>query len=270
MPRAVVGPNTWARVEGSAAKVTINTAAIYSAVEVIAAKVVRRAGQIAVGSARERAPVRKVFKGGRRTQARFYSLAEAKMELPAFLRSTGRSVSGRARRGQITNAEALAQLRSTPITTGRNRANSWQATKENRQVGENDKGYYLLNRYSERFLTTRGKYELKTGRALSVGEQQRSPLTKGTRQFGQFERFAESGLVGHLGGSLRRSIHTEDRSEGSVIKVSIVAGGDDAPYARFVEFGTRHAAAQPYLRPALKHVEGPFKQMMRSAFRGAK
>lgn len=35
-----------------------------------------------------------------------------------------------------------------------------------------------------------------------------------------------------------------------------VGGGDPVEYAAYVEFGTRFAAAQPYLRPALTQVLG--------------
>lgn len=273
MPRAI-SPADWAKVQGGQPVLSINTDAIYTAVSATAAKVVRRAGQIAVGSARERAPVRKVFVGGRRPAARFYSLAEAKLELPAFLQTEPRHPSGR----RMSQAQALRQLQATPIATGHNRANSWRKTATDRNLVKGASGKYDILAKPEAFygLTSRGRYELRSARAVSFNLKEQSvvseiknpytgQVTKVKRHFGRFQ--GEGGSP-RLGGSLRRSIETEDRSEGPIIKVSVVAGGEHAPYARFVEFGTRHAAAQPFLRPALKYVEGPFKEMMRAAFRG--
>lgn len=279
-PIGVVGSSGGSVVQGPPnlhQALTFDSNKVYNAIRLRAEAVVRRAGQMAVGSARERAPVRKVFAGGRRGKPpRFYSLNEAKMELPAYLRGMRESGTGRGGPGEMTKAEALAILRKTPIATSRNKANLWQRTEVDRRVEETPTGWRLKNRNAEFGLTTRGTWELRDGRAISRTQVS----TAGTsvivnpytgerktvkRRYGQFERETEKA---HLGGSLRKSIHTADRSEGTTRKVSIVAGGDSAPYARFVEFGTRHAAAQPYLRPALKHVEGPFKAMMRDAFRG--
>lgn len=43
----------------------------------------------------------------------------------------------------------------------------------------------------------------------------------------------------------------------------LTAGGGDVNYEGFVEFGTRHMAAQPYLRPAVERERGPFMDDMR-------
>lgn len=272
-------------------------------------RVVKRAGRMAYASARERAPVRKIFKGGRRTKPRFYTLSEARTELPAFLRSMGQDPSGRARQGQMTKAQALRQLRATPISTSRNRANSWQRTgqKPHRTIAARDdlgnprKDEHgnslfaamrdieyqggrdrLFDRSAEKQLTSQGRYELKVGRAISFGTgakarhkfKSEAELEAWRRSFetrdAQGRVISAPGSEGQLGGNLRRSIDLAERSTGDKPKVSIVAGGEDAPYARFVEFGTRHAAAQPFLRPALKHVEGPYKAMMREEFPGSR
>lgn len=51
-------------------------------------------------------------------------------------------------------------------------------------------------------------------------------------------------------GALRASIHVENGDAPGRYKV--VAS---VPYAAAVEFGTRHAAAQPFLTPATRHVQ---------------
>jgi HK97 gp10 family phage protein len=67
-----------------------------------------------------------------------------------------------------------------------------------------------------------------------------SSITEGLRGSGKYT----------LGGRLRGEIYTEESSASDrrVIKYWIIS---PTYYARFVEFGTRHAKAQPFLRPAL-------------------
>lgn len=48
-------------------------------------------------------------------------------------------------------------------------------------------------------------------------------------------------------GNLKRSIHTEVTGSKTYAEANI---GTDVSYAAYVEFGTKRAAAQPYLRPA--------------------
>jgi HK97 gp10 family phage protein len=85
-------------------------------------------------------------------------------------------------------------------------------------------------------LDKRGAYEVK--RALAGGGG----------------RSARSLRWGHayVGGNLRNSIHAlPATTSGGVAEVWVLAGGEEAPYAKYMEFGTRHAAAHPFLRPAL-------------------
>lgn len=302
-PAGVVGLSGGAIVQGppGQANVSFDSTAVYAEILKRVHGVVKKAGRIAVGSARERAPVRKIFKGGRQSKPRFYTLGEAKAELPSFLKTEPRYASGR----KMSAGQALSQLRQTPIATSRNKANLWQrtgtVTYRNRAARDDlgnprkdehgsslfaamrDIEYQggrdrLFDRAAEHKLTSQGRYELKTGRATSFGQEAKASA----QTFGKFKTEADvekmrrgldtasAGSEGQLGGNLRRSIDLKDRSDGDKPRVSIVAGGEDAPYARFVEFGTRHAAAQPFLRPALKHVEGPFKAMMRAEFPGSR
>lgn len=54
-------------------------------------------------------------------------------------------------------------------------------------------------------------------------------------------------------GALRDSIHA-DGEDGSGQR-TVQAGGADAPYAPFVEYGTQHMAAQPFFTPAIAQVD---------------
>ena len=92
----------------------------------------------------------------------------------------------------------------------------------------------LVHQQFNAALTSRGTFELKSGRAIHT-------------------RAVES----TFGGALRDSIHPiHAELNDSVIEARVVAGGEDAPYAKYQELGTRHNAAHPFLRPALEE-KGP-------------
>lgn len=95
---------------------------------------------------------------------------------------------------------------------------------------------------AESFLNARGRYELKSGRALS------SIARVGGGTVGIHEDD-----TARLGGSLIESIHVVPASADQypVISASVVAGGGRVTYAKFQELGTRHNPAHPFLRPAL-------------------
>jgi len=66
----------------------------------------------------------------------------------------------------------------------------------------------------------------------------------------------------HASGTLRRSIYATkaSRSEGRIS----VRVGSSAPYAVYVEFGTRDAEAQPFLLPALAETEAEMTSLLKS------
>lgn len=83
-------------------------------------------------------------------------------------------------------------------------------------------GGRLRSRKAKGALTSRGRYELKSGRSI---------------------------FKGTLGGRLRGEIHMRGPFvTGNHIKASVVS---PTYYAKFQEFGTRHNRATPYLRPAI-------------------
>ena len=91
-------------------------------------------------------------------------------------------------------------------------------------------------------LTSRGRNELRSGRANFTGPG-------GTT----------------LGGRLRGEIHMVPAEGGGPRWVAKVVS--PTRYAKYVEFGTRHSRAQPYLRPALSQVRESFRERMRAAAR---
>lgn len=102
-------------------------------------------------------------------------------------------------------------------------------------------------------LTSRGRYEVRSGRA----------------------NFTGSDGVTRVGGRLRDSIHIEGPiMEGNVQWWDIVADAKDPKtgrlYGRDQEFGTRHHPPHPFLRPALQESRGNFSKNVRRALtRGA-
>ena len=63
-------------------------------------------------------------------------------------------------------------------------------------------------------------------------------------------------------GNLKNSIQTWREGPG------LYAVGTHVEYAPYVEFGTRHMAARPYLRPAADIVAGRLQELAQEAFRG--
>ena len=90
-------------------------------------------------------------------------------------------------------------------------------------------------------LTSRGRYELKTGRA----------------------DFSNSDGVLTLGGRLRGEIHVVPAEGGGPRWVARLVS--PTPYAKYMEFGTRHNRAFPYMRPTLAQVRESFRRRMASA-----
>lgn len=105
-------------------------------------------------------------------------------------------------------------------------------------------------------LTTRAKHDMKRGRGII---QRPRTVIKGRKQPREFQ----------YGGALLHSIKPEYADpDDEVMEARLTAGGPDAPYARFQEFGTRHNRAQPFMRPAFYESGGiQFRQRLISAFR---
>lgn len=266
--------------------------------------VVKTAGRVQK-AALIRVPVRKVFAGGRRTAPRRRSLAEAVSEVNDFLAAfpTQPKTGLRTTRGQAYNALITSQ---TSADATRNRANAAMLTSTNvydaqgnrvgrggvsseRSVNIIETGPHytvvaggnkvfvppsrvaqLMN--GEYALTSRGQYELRGIGGTGVGRAVHAGRLSGGTGGSQTIEGQELGSAGHqrVGGALRDSIELHTSSTDTLRGWEVTAGGKSAPYARYVEFGTRHAAAQPFLRPALAaHSDGLVGDIIESLKRNA-
>lgn len=182
--------------------------------------------------ARHRAPVRKIFSGGRRTM-RFKTASEVSADRglrkqlglgPEFAAPSGKMRPRRYNRygpsyGRVVTSPDSANTPFRPL--------------ERRLTPS---GHNLAMRSMEARLSRRGRAELKSGRAAHKG---------------------------YLGGRLRDEMFTERaRVEGSRIIASVVS---PTPYAKYQEFGTRHHAAHPFLRPALLESRGEIASIISRA-----
>ena len=168
----------------------------------------------AAGLARQRAPVRKVFRGsvGRAT-----------------LQSHPEAAAERHQRRQLGLAPG-------PVRTQRTRPARIHSVMALRVLA--GPGRLRLQTPT----TARGRYEIRSGRANFTGPD-------GTT----------------VGGRLRGEITAVPAEGGGPRWVAKVVS--PTPYAKYVEFGTRHNRAQPYLRPALSQVRESFRNRMVRAVR---
>jgi HK97 gp10 family phage protein len=226
-------------------------------------------------SAQKKAPVRKLFHG-QSTHRRWKTSSEVATEAPmlkalglpaqkAAPASTPYSRAAYRKTGYAATIKMRETARQHSLVPMRNKANAFLPQLKGGPAGDLRRTMrageggalrlvtelpapkwgqprYAINTAAEARLTEAGKRELRSGRALS-----------------------NTGGEPRTGGNLRDSIHVEDADEGSVIRRLILAGGSKAPYAKYVEFGTRrHGAAQPFMRPALKEAEFYFPQMLKT------
>lgn len=67
-------------------------------------------------------------------------------------------------------------------------------------------------------------------------------------------------------GHLAQSPRAERLSDSQVLVTVSTADGTHPEYARFVEFGTRHMAAQPFFTPAVEAEREAFRRKIRKAY----
>jgi len=253
--------------------VIFNRAKLSEEIHARAFRGVDRAAIVAYEKAEELVPVRKVFKYRRRNvgsklfaeqiaqgrqDVRTLSLEEALAEsvqrrrlgLPSAFPT---DAAGRRRPG------SRPLVRTAQLTDTYNSRNRTSTANTNRDVyrvnGEN-----ILGRLEEIF-DDRGR---SIGHRV-VRDVRAEALLSGR---GRAElRRAKPGQT--LGGALRKSVKkipTEDT--GKQIVAYVEAGGKEAPYAKYVEFGTRRSRAQPFMRPALAEAREKFPGLLRDALRG--
>lgn len=195
--------------------------------------------------AKAHAPVRQMFEG-RGYAVAFKSAAEIHRGVPI------RQALGMSREGTSKNPAPLtaAPMEGWGRTATQKPARLWKS----RRLAEANR---LLEDYSAEMsrreaggvptptrLTTRGAYEVRTKRAV-------------------YSTFGHLGVGGRLRGEITA---TPPRITGSRAEAWVIS---PTPYAKYQEFGTRHNAAHPFLRPATEESRGEVVGLIADAVREA-
>lgn len=201
-----------------------------------AAKALGPGAQLVAARAKYHAPVRSVFAGTPQPSPRRIQVDEGQWETEYsdYVRELNLGEVMADRRAMIKaglppRSMAGVQVQHAPVWWAQRRMANLQAML--------DRGEYLSRKEERMYpdqepttwaLSSRGASEVRTRRAL----------------------FTTSGHQ-HIGGRLRGSIHAQKPViSGRAAEAWVLAGGDEAPYARFQEYGTVHNRAHPFLRPA--------------------
>ena len=215
--------------------VTFNAQGIYNRIAARVEAAVTETAHLIAEDARERAPVRKVFQGSRGH---------------ASLQSHEEVAAEAAIRSRLGLAPGPVRTQRTPASRvhrfGPRRLLASPAFDPRVSRFRGESGRFEANSGQARSrlvfdtpTTRRGRYELKTGRAnIFVNGQ------------------------AFVGGRLRREI-TAGAAEGGPVYVAQVRS--PTPYAKYVEFGTRHNRAQPYLRPAIAAQREAYRSRLKRA-----
>jgi HK97 gp10 family phage protein len=230
----------------------INTSAIMDAVRNAEMAAVDRVAQSIAASARQKAPIRKVFKEKAGHQRQFRpltplekSLATRRAKLYYTNVQPNRVKLSRALRG-IKSGRAELPVRGSANSPSKSRSlRLLGQLRQGRFQGRagaslNGRGGIEPGAQLRPLLTARGAYEVRSGRAIHV---------------------TRTGQV-RAGGALKASIHaTEATVNGQGVQATVVAG---IRYAKYVEFPTVHNAAQPFIRPALAEHRAVLRREMAS------
>jgi len=171
------------------------------------------------GRAKARAPVRNIF-------GVEHDFVPSK--------SIGDVQARRSARGGDVGAAAKMRTQKAPtaLKAGGFRSGQQRNLRERRlAVAENLLADYQAKVPTKVMLTRRGASEVKTKRAQYAGSSK-----------------VPSDIGASIGGRLRGEIYaTRPSAEGNRAEAWVIS---PTPYARYMEFGTRHNRAYPYLRPA--------------------
>lgn len=242
--------------EGSGTLIQVDLSQVASDIEDIAEEVINSTLQMAYAEAERLVPVRKVFKGSKQItntrRARFLTRNEAKAE-QAVRRQLGLASTLREIQQVQTLKEPTRQTRvsSNPFLRVPRKINQPEGDRtlhRSKMTG----GFVLAS--GGRTLNSRGRWELRHAHIpgpRSAAYEFVNPRTHRRQTT--------------LGGRLKGEIRVEPAEfEGKQLIGRLVS---PTYYARYVEFGTRHAAAQPYMRPALAKVRENFARQMQQAIR---
>jgi hypothetical protein len=232
---------------------------------------VRKTALLAMRTADAKVPVRRVFRGGRQP-VRKMSISELKAENKMFFRQSGMTP---LEWNSLHKMQGVPHFRlQTKTSDGfRDRHNAWRNTDVVRQVERDINGQWRLATFtgkwdsaSDRPIMDRleGKAEQRVLQSLRGRYTELAPNGKLRLKIRDSDVFVDPITgVATMGGSLKHSLTIRpDDDKMTRHSHSIVAGGPMAPYARYVEFGTRRTRAQPYLRPAMKTAESRYRDIM--------
>lgn len=132
---------------------------------------------------------------------------------------------GRMIKADATRAGTTGRFEGTPAVMGGREVRAEKIGRYHR--------FHMRSPQADKNLDSRGRNELRTGRAL---------------------------FQGNLGGRLRGSIKVQGpHLIGSVIKARVVS---PVSYSQYQEFGTRHNRATPYMRPAIAKMQTTYRRDM--------
>lgn len=227
-------------------------------------------------------PVRRVFKGGR-VRRRMLSVSELRDESEMFLRLFSPAQRKRLRTS-MQGADYLPSRLGVKTVIHRARGTLWHQSEIARRVNLVDEETRSVpdptSETERRTEVVRGTGRLvpatpylqpehlnAEGRRALRGAQMEGPPRRlrdvgyGAVSQGTVITPMSSHRQLYIGGTLKHSIHMTEDAQGFR---HIVAGGGDAYYAQYMEFGTRFVAARPFMRPALVAMERDFpRRLMR-------
>ena len=191
----------------------------------------------------------------RRYQGKEFGFART-IEFPSRSRSvdqTGRTPAERGRTRISSNKENpfLPNGQDTRILKSTNAFGYHVPIDDRRTLADEDAGSTL---------TSRGRYEVKSGRAISQRTKKITVITPASRQtIVETGKVTESHVVeepvgpARVGGGLRNTIRVEQASPSQYPNLEgwLIAGDREHDYAIHQELGNRHNPAHPFLRPRL-------------------
>lgn len=215
----------------------LNISRILALVVAAETAAVEEVADFVAADAKGRAPIRKVFKEAKGFRRKFRALtgAERNLAVKRAMAYQGYTDFERRRSVSYLRNYARAEIRRPGS------ANSLARSRKLRNLGPVF-GHQARAAALRPLLTSRGKYEVSSGRALH------QVVSKG------------GNVSVQVGGRLKASIGNEGAVQvdnGVVAKVAA-----RVRYAKFVEFPTTHNASQPFLLPALQDARGRFRQTL--------
>ena len=219
------------------------------------------AGERVAAEAKRRAPIRKVFRENAGYRRKFRALTQAESSL-AMKRAN--DFYTRVRPDNFARRRAVAHVRyyARVQLPRRGSANAPATSRTMRLLGfekggrfasasgsmPNSRGGFEPSETLGKALTSRGRFEVKSGRAIH-----REPSEQGTQTRVQ------------IGGALKASIGSEGVTQAPKgLKVRVSAA---IRYAKFVEFPTIRTSAQPFLLPALHGERGRLTRSIAAAIK---